>query len=291
MKGDYYIWKKMKNRDIPYVEDMLRDLEEDYVSACGRYLVRDSSKDPVWLLCAGSCAAKSGKKNEIPAIVINSKSTVIPVLCGLNEIPDLNFLNSFLRIKKIHSIQGLKNEVIVMENAIKKFGWKTAEIIDYDLMKLDSLPRKNSFISSPSNLVLQTPGMINLDEIAPLQAAYEQEEVIPNGSVFSPAASRINIANITAKGKILAAQLNGKFVGKINVSSVSFTRYLVGGVYVHPDYRRMGIAHKMAYEFISSLINEGRGVTLFVKKTNDAARRLYLNLGFSIKNDYRITYY
>jgi predicted GNAT family acetyltransferase len=47
----------------------------------------------------------------------------------------------------------------------------------------------------------------------------------------------------------------------------------------------------MAYEFISSLISEGGGVTLFVKKTNAAARSLYSGLGFKYRGDYRITYY
>jgi predicted GNAT family acetyltransferase len=47
----------------------------------------------------------------------------------------------------------------------------------------------------------------------------------------------------------------------------------------------------MATEFTASLISEGRGVTLFVKKNNLAARRLYTGMGFSVKDDYRITYY
>jgi len=277
----------MKKTGASPVEDFLLDIENDYVSACGRFLLRYKAsgnvKDPVWLL--------RKKKDEIKALVINSRSTVIPVLCGLSEIPHPNFLKGFLRLKKIHSLQGLKNEVIVFEDEIKKIGWKTADIIDYDLMSLDSPPEKMSLSCGPASLVLRVPSMIDLDAIAPLQAAYEKEEVLPKGSVFSPAASRINTAQIIANGKILTAQLNGRFVGKINVSAVSFTRYQVGGVYVHPHFRGQGIARRMAVEFISSLINEGRGVTLFVKKINAAARNLYSSLGFSYRGDYRITYY
>jgi predicted GNAT family acetyltransferase len=65
----------------------------------------------------------------------------------------------------------------------------------------------------------------------------------------------------------------------------------VGGVYVHPDFRGMGIARRMATEFAASLIGQGRGVTLFVKKSNLAARRLYASLGFVRCEDYRISYY
>ncbi|MDR0465257.1 MAG: GNAT family N-acetyltransferase [Treponema sp.] len=286
-----FSWRKMKNADIPLTENFLVNIEKDYVSACGRFLLRQSkagniirgTKDPVWLL--------RKKNNEIMALIINSGSTVIPVLRGIREIPELKFLKGFLRLKKIHSLQGLKNEVVILEEEIKKTGWKSADIIDYDLMSLDKPPEKKGFSSGPPNLILRVPAMIDLDAIAPLQAAYEKEEVLPKGSVFSPAASRINTAQIIANGKVLAAQLNGRFIGKINVSAVSFTRYQVGGVYVHPHFRGQGVARRMAFEFISSLIGEGRGVTLFVKKTNTAARSLYSGLGFSVRGDYRITYY
>lgn len=262
---------------------MLIGVENDYVGACGRFLSREeSSKEPVWLLCE--------KNDKVCGMILNSKSTVLPVLRGKKEIPPPDFIKGFLRTKKIHSVQGLKNEVLMLEDAISSAGWKASDIIDYDLMSLDKKPEGGGS-SAPSNLVLRVPQMIDIDEMAPLQAAYEKEEVLPKGSVFSPASSRINTANIIAKGQVLSAQINGKLVGKINVSAVSFTRFQVGGVYVHPSFRGQGIGRKMAFEFISSLISQGRGVTLFVKKSNTAARRLYASLGFTIRNDYRITYY
>jgi len=274
-------WQKMKNADINAVESLLRENESEYVSACGRFLIRDAGKDPIWIL--------RQNKNNADALIINSRSTLIPVLCGRKEIPHTDFLNGFFRKKKIHSVQGLKNEVCIMEEAMDKLQLKILESYDYDLMSLEKMQIiKNKGIK---NLVLKVPRLTDLDAIAPLQAAYEIEEVVPKGSVFSPAASRINIANIIADGKVLAAELNGQFVGKINVSAVSFTRYLVGGVYVHPSYRCLGIARLMAYSFISSLTEQGRGVTLFVKKSNTAARKLYASLGFTVKGDYRITYY
>jgi len=273
----------MKKKDVFKLEDFLREIENNYVNACGRFLERDPIKDYIWIF--------QDKNGIVKASIINSKSTLIPVLCGEKEIPKLKFLKNLLRIKKIHSVQGLSEEVIVLENAFKMLGKVTAEIFDYELMSLDTMPSKKGFSEGPKNLVLRVPQMVDLDALAPLQAGYEQEEVLPSGSAFSPAASRVNTANIIANGKILAAELNGKFVGKINVNAVSFTRYQVGGVYVSPDFRGMGIASRMVTEFIASLVNQGMGVTLFVKKNNVPARRLYNSIGFKMKNNYRIAYY
>ena len=280
-------WRKMKGRNISEAKSLLRAMENRYTNACSRFLLSDSSNDfssnPVWLL---------RKKNEPPScLLINSRSTIMPVLNGRKEIPEPHFLKSFKRRKKIHSVQGLKEEVLIFEKEMDKIGMAIADIFDYDLMTLDTQANLKNFFSPPSALVLRTPTMIDIDALTVLQAAYEQEEVIPKGSVFSPAASRVNLTNIISRGHILAAELNGRLVGKINISGVSFTRYQVGGVYVHPDFRGRGIARRMASEFISSLVKQGRGINLFVKKSNLPARRLYAGLGFTLAGDYRITYY
>jgi len=276
-------WRKMKEKDVSKLESFLREVENDYVNACGRFLARDPSKDYIWIL--------RDRNGNHKASIINSKSMLIPVLRGAGEIPKIRFLKGFLRLRKIHSVQGLREEVIVLEDALEKLGKFTKDVFDYDLMSLDTLPSKKGCLRGPKNLALRVPQMIDLDAIAPLQAGYEKEEVLPKGSTFSPAASRVNIANIIAEGKILAAELDGKLVGKINVNAVSFTRYQVGGVYVNPDFRGMGIAGRMTTEFITSLVNEGMGITLFVKKNNVPARRLYDSVGFKLKGDYRIAYY
>ncbi|MCL2441387.1 MAG: GNAT family N-acetyltransferase [Treponema sp.] len=283
MTGEQYKWKKISNSDLPAVENLLRGNEHKYVNACGKYLTRSPANDSVWLL--------KNKKKEITALLINSRSTLIPVLFGKKEIPAPVFLENVFNKKKLHSIQGLTNEVIIFDKIIEKTGRKITDYFDYDLMDLDKLPKQGGDNSLPAGLVLRKPGLTDINAITPLQAAYEQEEVIPKGAVFSPAASRVNLVNIIAKGLVLAAELNGQIIGKINVNTVSFSRYQVGGVFVHPDFRGKGIARKMAFEFISNLINQGKGVTLFVKKNNEPARRLYAGLGFLTRDDFRITYY
>jgi ribosomal protein S18 acetylase RimI-like enzyme len=281
--SDYFCWSKMKSRDTGSIELLLREREKDCVGACGRFIGRNSFKSNIWTL--------RGKKGELSALILHSKSSLMPVLCGKKEIPSPRFLRSLLSGIKLHSVQGLKEEVIVLEKELEQLGGKTGDIFDYDLMCIDKPPNQKGYSSGPANLFLRAPKLADLDAVAALQAAYEKEEVLPKGSVFSPLSSRVNTANIITKSHILAAELGGRLVGKININAVSFTRYQVGGVYVHPSFRGLGIASRMAAEFIGSLILQGRGVTLFVRKTNMAARRLYAGLGFSARGDYRISYY
>jgi len=279
--NERFKWRKLKKNDIERVNEMLIRNEKDYVSACAKFIAYKNSNDPVWIL---------GGTNNISGLIINSKSTLLPVLCDNIEMPRPDFLKNLMRSKKIHSVQGLKDEVKILEEEIEKSGKLPSDIIDYELMSLDKMPEGEG-IKTDSNLVLRIPQMSDINEMAVLQAAYEKEEVLPKGSSFNPDASRFHTANLISGGRILAAEVDGRLAGKINVNAVSFTRYQVGGVYVDPQYRGRGIAKRMAYEFIASLIKEGKDVTLFVKKNNESARRLYGALGFQKSKDYRIAYY
>ncbi|MDR3193469.1 MAG: GNAT family N-acetyltransferase, partial [Treponema sp.] len=67
--------------------------------------------------------------------------------------------------------------------------------------------------------------------------------------------------------------------------------YQIGGVYVHPAYRGRGIARRLCAELARELLAEGKGLSLFVKKQNPAARSVYRDIGFKTQADYRISYY
>ena len=288
-------WRKMKKNDLGKIEELLCSCEPLCVAACGRFLKRDPSKDLVWI--------RQNREGRIFAMLIRSRRDLLPVFCGtLNEaegrsfqctdsIPLPRFLFGFLGMPSLHSIQGLKNDVLILEKHMEKFQMQPTESFDYDLMSIDKAPHNNCFSAGPAELVLRYPRYSDMDALAALQAGYEQEEVLPKSAVFNPAASRLNMEKVFSGEQLMAAELNGQLVGKINTSALSFTRFQIGGVYVHPDYRGMGIATRMTAEFVRYLISQRRGVSLFVKKSNPAALSVYRRLGFEILADYRISYY
>jgi len=275
-------WQKMKKKDIAAIEALLRSHEIWCMNACNRYLNRRSEKDTVWLL--------KNKAGVITALIVRSRLSLLPVLAaGEQSIPPPYFLRSVFNPVPVHSLQGRKEDMLIMEAALEKVGLYAEEKIDYDLMCIDHPP--SDFHTPCTEVLFRKPDSADMDALAALHAAYEQEEVLPATAEFSAASSRMNIERIFAKEQLYVAETAGRLIGKINTNASTFTRCQVGGVYVLPEYRGRGIARRMAGEFITGLVAQGRDISLFVKKTNLAARRVYQRIGFETLGDYQINYY
>jgi ribosomal protein S18 acetylase RimI-like enzyme len=278
-------WRSVKRGDLPLAERFLKDREPCCVAACSRFLHRPGASDHLWLLRG----TQSGGGEDIAALLMFSRRSLFPVLAGTGEITPPPFMASLFRRVSVHSIQGLRKDVAPLEALAAASGVRAAEGIDYDLMTLDREP--SGLDRGPPEILLRRPGFEDTEDLYRLQSAYEQEEVLPRGAVFSPLSCRNSLKHILNREHILVAELGGRMVGKINTSAASFARYQIGGVYVEPDYRGMGIACRMAAVFARDLIREGRRLSLFVKKRNAAARAVYRRIGFEAVDDYRICYY
>ena len=261
----------MKKRQTGEVETLLQSHEAWCMNACSRYTDNDSQ---VWVL--------RGVNGKLTAVIVIARQSLLPVLCTAH-IPPLHFISN------IHSLQGKKQDVLIVAAALGKAGLYAAQNIDFDVMRLDRPPL--GFPPGPAGLVIRRPLQTDMDALAALHAAYEQEEVLPAASEFNPAVSRLNTERLFSGQQMLVAQLGGRLVGKINTNAVTFNRFQIGGVYVDPVYRGLGIACRMAGEFASGLIAQGKGISLFVKKTNTIARRVYQRIGFTAAGDYRINYF
>jgi ribosomal protein S18 acetylase RimI-like enzyme len=273
----------MKSRNVEEPEFFLRRLEPRCTGACGRFLNPGSGKNQVWML--------RDRDQTLSALLLYSRRTLFPVFGGRTGIPLLRLIRRHFRSAQFHAIQGMTEEVRALEDAAAELGLDAADVIDYDLMALDAEPAEHNFRGGLRGLIFRHPGVTDTEALFELQAAYEKEEIVHKGSAFNPAACRLNLQRILGEELILIAELNGRPVGKINCSTRSFTRCQIGGVYVHPEYRGLGIARRMTAEFVSPLIAKGWGITLFVKKKNAAAQSVYRNLGFRSLGDYRISYY
>ena len=276
-------WRKIPSDEYHKAEAFLREREKFCVAACARFLKIEKKSGHVWRL--------DNPDGEISALLLHSRRSLFPVFGNTNHIPGPRFLSRFLGRVPIHALQGLREDAKLLESLMEGQGYFEPEKIDYDLMSMDSAPKHEALAQGPQGLILRQPRPNDEEQLFELQSAYEQEEVLPQNAVFNPAACRLNIKHILSRESVLVAEMDNKVVGKINTSAESFTRYQIGGVYVRPDYRSLGIGVRMTSVFAQNLLAQGRALNLFVKKRNTAARKIYLKAGFTILADYRINYY
>ncbi|MDR2486203.1 MAG: GNAT family N-acetyltransferase [Treponema sp.] len=274
-------WHKTGND--PGLLGFLQTREPYCVAAAARFVKNRKGYEHAWSL--------QDEQGKITALLLHSKGSLFPVFNGRPNIPMPHFIERFLRKTRIHSVQGIRREAELLEAGMAPFGLIPVERIEYDLMALDRYPNSKSLNAGPRKLILDRPNPSDIDALFQLQAAYEQEEVLPTEAVFNPAVCRMTLEHIIAHEQILIAKLEGRILGKINTNAASFSRYQIGGVYVLPEYRRVGIASCLTAAFVRDIITAGKGVTLFVKKRNLAARSVYRRIGFVTLDDYRISYY
>jgi predicted GNAT family acetyltransferase len=257
-------------------EAFLRERERYCVGACYRYLTM-KAKSRYWYTEGGFLLLV--RRLLFPVFHFREKAGYLPLPRRLEKIAAK---------EGFHAIQGLAKDVELLETALP--GNVPSETIDYDLMELDRASETRR-VPYPAGVLLRVPGQKDINDLFPLQAGYEQEEVLPRAAVFNPAVCLYNLQAAVSTGRILAAEYEGRLVGKININAESFTRFQIGGVYVDPACRGRGIGGAMIAEFVRVFGSGGKGFTLFVKKQNAAASRVYGRIGFTKLADYRIDYF
>jgi ribosomal protein S18 acetylase RimI-like enzyme len=279
-------WKRLGRRNFEKAETLLRNWEPFCVSACARFLAMDHFNDYLW--------GHWNVQSSADALLLYSKQTLLPIFPAFDSADEIRLPRAMLRFLgkgRFHAAQGLRKDLLIMERIMSGLGKESIDCIDYDLMALDWRPSAETLRAGPAGLSVRTPNSRELENILPLQAAYEREEVLPQGSSFNMAACRLNLEHIFREQQILVAELGRQIVAKANTSALSFTRAQIGGVFVRPEYRGLGIARRLCAELAGGLKHTGWDLSLFVKKRNHSAQRVYRSIGFRPIADYRISYY
>jgi GNAT superfamily N-acetyltransferase len=277
-----YRWWKAGEIQKMWPENFLKEREPFCVSACSRFLKMSYFFDKMWVLTSNG--------RVVSSVLFQSGQTLFPVFGEQIDIKIPIYMHRVLKNSQIHAIQGLKADTDMMERIMGSLGIFSTEHIDFDLMSLDSSDGLHLFNKVPTGVSLRVPTRNDIDALLPIQAAYEKEEVLTPGAVFNAPLCRFLLENILKNEKILIATKADRIIGKINTNAASYSRYQIGGVYVVPEFRGRGIAAAMTSIFCDSLLQEGRGVTLFVKKQNERAQAVYRKIGFEKTADYRIVY-
>jgi RimJ/RimL family protein N-acetyltransferase len=273
-------WWKAGEMQKAWPAEFLRAREVTCVSACDRFLNANYLNDSIWLFSRGGLTAR--------AVLMYSKRTLFPVFDGLAAMPVPLFLKRFLLSIPVRAIHGLLKDVSLVEDALYPLHYQSIGRVDYYLMAYDAASPK-CFVRTPG-LTLRPARESDYQALFEMQMSYEMEEVAINLKRYNPEMARFSLAHIFAQEDMLVAEYKGKLVGKINTNARSFTRKQLGGVYVKPPFRRMGVASSMIDAMAEKLTQEKTAISLYVRTTNRPALSVYKRAGFRTVADYRISY-
>jgi RimJ/RimL family protein N-acetyltransferase len=278
-------WWKAGEMQRLWPAEFLRAREAACVSACDRFLDADCLSDSVWILSRG------GRMTQ--AVLLYSKRTLFPVLDGLTAIPVPVFLKRFLLSAPVHAVHGLLDDVSVMEAVLYPLGYEPVARTDYYLMAWDDwmqAPEGVPPVPGLPGLILRPAQISDYKALFEMHLSYELEEVAVNMKRYKPELARLSLSRILEREEMLVAEYRGELVGKINTNARSFTRRQLGGIYVKPPYRGMGIAQAMVAAMRDKFRREKTPLSLYVRKSNLPAQIVYRRAGFRTVADYRISY-
>lgn len=276
-----YRWISSRRNNFQGVESFLKEHECFCTAPAAKFKKGLQKQDKVWKLC--------GESGIINALLFYSGRVLFPVFNNIDPVPVPRFTRLLLMQNPVYAIQGCGNDVLQIEKMLNRCGRVPSDSKDFFLMTLDTLPsysRKND-----SKLIIRKPHANDVENLYELHKQYEIEEVIPRNGTFNPAGCRYLVESMIVRNQVLAGELEGRLVTKVNINADSYTRCQIGGVFTDPFFRGKGYASELVASFCNQLISEGKGVNLFVNKKNTPALKVYKKLGFKIISDYRITYY
>ncbi len=143
---------------------------------------------------------------------------------------------------------------------------------------LEGAPRECAF---PKGLSVHEAGPSDVEELLPLQEAYEREEVVPSIHGFDPRSARATLVKSLDRQLVVVARLGGRVVAKAQTNARGEAWDQIGGIFVEPGLRGWGIAPALLAALCDRLASVGRTRRcLFVREENQAAQRAYLKVGF-----------
>ncbi len=191
------------------------------------------------------------------------------------------------RWSRLHSVMGLKSHVLHVEKHLPR---APTVSIDYHLMEREPEADTMQPAAIPG-LLIRRAYPDDADLLYPLQEAYEKEEVLVRPDRFDPLSCLLHLQESLRNQLVYLAEIEGQAVSKAATNARGIRYDQLGGIFTRPEFRNRGIGERILREMLSRLSAEERKTTLFVKQDNESAIALYRKLRFSIREEFRISYF
>ena len=279
-------WRFASAADLKPVASNLRKREWAYVPFSAR-LAESAPRArwpwPTWSVLVGGHTPSGSRPS--PALLVTRSGLVLPALGDAPPLP--RALRPLIQraCGRLHSAMGLRTEVARVQELLGR-GYAA---VDYLLMTVDAATCRAA--AAPPELLLQRARPRDAKRLFDLQRAYELEEVLLDGSRFNADECLRLLRRGLQRELVYFGTVDGHPATKAGTNARGFLVDQIGGVFTEAARRRRGYGAAVMAVLLRTLFAAGKSATLFVKPDNRAAIRLYENLGFVTRDEYRICYY
>lgn len=223
------------------------------------------------------------------AILQSHSGLYYPVLDPARPVVEAEAVRRLSRsTRRIYSIMGRTDDVRALEDAVRR---PPLQYLDYHLMAQADPPPEIPLPRVPRDMQIREASERDARRLFDIQKKYEIEEVLLPGNTFSPTAAMHHLKQTLREQLVLVAELDGTPVAKANTNARGVFFDQIGGVFTERALRSRGIATALMLRLLDRLASESKNASLFVKKENAPALRMYRNIGFAVEDGFRISYY
>ncbi len=267
--------------------------------------IKNSQYGTTIIAYKGNSTDKSGKtgheSHQISSAILFSQYGIMLPIFDKFGIKLNTEIEAYIRRFRtnIYSVMGTKSDVMTAAVLLERHPHTE---IDYYLMALSSddffkshdATGKNNYthleeLFKKLNITRASPH--DAKYLFPLQKKYELEEVILDPKNFNPKFSLEALRKNLARNIILFAEKDNIPIAKAGTNARGFNSDQIGGVFTVQAERGKGIAKQVMIKLLEYIFKEKETASLFVKKENISAVKLYESLGFKIRDDFRIVYF
>jgi GNAT superfamily N-acetyltransferase len=288
-------WAKASGREMDDILEFLLPREQYCVPFTSR-LAKQGVKFYSAFFETADMFIERANGNICSAVLLSNEGFLFPVFTK-QSFPDAVaalLKHSRFYKKRFLTIMGLKSDVISLEGNLSS---EKVISVDYHLLTARSENVKaaagnylqNKSLSKIPGLKVRHASAEDIDTLMPLRKAYEIEEVVFDPGSYNESSSRKRFLNTIKTTKVLFAESRGP-IATCCINAEGFSWAQIGGVYTVPGKRSLGISARLMAELSNYTAGNRKDLTLFVKKDNLPAARLYSNCGFSLSGDFRISY-
>ncbi|GAB4367497.1 MAG: GNAT family N-acetyltransferase [Spirochaetales bacterium] len=282
-------WKRLEAADLPEAIRFIGEKEWVCLHLVTRLLKKERTQriEPDWIWMG----YRDGRPSGI--LYVSAQGLLLPYLPFLEDSPSIP-LETLQPLKqsigdktsRIYSIVGKRTYVQAME---RLFRFTEGVCVDYHLMTRSSsspLP----FPAEVPSLRIRKATTADVDRLLPLQILYEKEEVLIRPDLANPEKTRKDLILALQEQVIFLGEYEGKTVTKAGTNARGIRFEQIGGVFTDPLYRGRHFARSLMVRLLTHIHGEGKNACLFVKTRNRVALHLYEELGFQIRDAFRIHY-